>query len=197
MNSIIIGQILGDAHIEKIKTNCRMSFSFGSCYQEYGNWIYSLFSEYCSRKLYTVVVTTKDKMYTNYRIKTKRLPLFTDYHNQFYQYDASLDKYRKVIPRDIQVGPICLAHFIMGDGNYYKDGRIRIYTNQYTFDECILLRNRIIKGCNTQCEVLFDRIGKHGRKQYILTIGKMELRKVQSMLVPFMHKTMLYRIGIT
>lgn len=32
---IIIGQILGDAHIEKIKTNCRMSFSFGSNYQEY------------------------------------------------------------------------------------------------------------------------------------------------------------------
>ena len=84
----------------------------------------------------------------------------------------------------------------MGDGNYYKDGRIRIYTNQYTFDECILLRNRIIEGCNIQCEVLFDRIGKDGQKQYILTIGKMELRKVQSMLVPYMHKTMLYRIGI-
>ena len=84
----------------------------------------------------------------------------------------------------------------MGDGNYYKDGRIRIYTNYYSYDECIILRNRIREGCGIQCEVLFDRIGSYQKKQYILTIAKSELKKVQTILMPHMHNSMLYRIGL-
>lgn len=196
LHNIIVGQILGDAHLEKVKVNSRMSFSFGSSYLHYGNWIHSLFSEYCSKGVYPVTVNRKEKVYTNYRLKTKTLSIFNEYHNEFYQFDSSLNKYTKIIPSNIIINPQILAHFIMGDGNYYKDGRIRIYTNYYTYDECVIIRDRIRRGCELQCEVLFDRIGKNSNKQYIITIGKSELRKVQTKLRIYMHNTMMYRIGL-
>ena len=39
IHEILIGQILGDAHIEKGKSakNCRISFSFGRNYYDYAN----------------------------------------------------------------------------------------------------------------------------------------------------------------
>ena len=94
---------------------------------------------------------------------------------------------------------IVLAHFIMGDGNYGKDGRVRIYTNNYTLEECILLRDSIQENCNVKCEVLFDRVAKDKKDQYILTIGRspsLEMKKLQSLVKPYMHSSMLYRVGL-
>ena len=195
---IIIGQILGDAHIEKIKTNCRMSFSFGTNFQEYAFWVYSLFTPFCNNSIYSVLVKAKGKSYTNYRLKTKTIEVFNEFHNLFYKYDPEKGKYRKVIPELIcsEMCEIVLAHFIMGDGNYGKDGRVRIYTNNYTLEECILLRDSIKNNCGVKCEVLFDRLGKDKKKQYILTIGKTELKNLQSLVKPYMHSSMLYRVGL-
>ena len=195
---IIIGQILGDAHIEKIKTNCRMSFSFGTSFQEYALWIYSLFTPFCSNSIYSVLVKANEKSYTNYRLKTRTIEVFNEFHNLFYEYDPAKGKYRKVIPELIrsEMCEIVLAHFIMGDGNYGQDGRVRIYTNNYTLEECILLRDSIQENCNVKCEVLFDRVGKDKKDQYILTIGKIELKKLQSLVKPYMHSSMLYRVGL-
>jgi predicted nucleic acid-binding Zn finger protein len=78
MQKILIGQILGDAHIEKVKANCRMSFSFGSSYRTYGEWIYTILSEYCSAPIYMVTVITKGKSYINYRLKTRTMAIFTE-----------------------------------------------------------------------------------------------------------------------
>lgn len=60
---IIIGRPLGDAHIEKIMTNCRMSFSFGTNFQEYAApRIYSLFTpRACKNSIYPVLVKAKEK----------------------------------------------------------------------------------------------------------------------------------------
>lgn len=196
---IIIGQILGVkkallflTHIEKIKTNCRMSFSFGTSSQEYALWIYSLFTPFCSNSIYSVLVKANEKSYTNYRLKTRTIEVFNEFHNLFYKYDPDKEKYRKVIPELIrsEMCEIVLAHFIMGDGNYGQDGRVRIYTNNYTLEECILLRDSIQENCDVKCEVLFDRVGKDKKDEYILTIGKIELKKLQSLVKPYMHSSM-------
>lgn len=111
------------------------------------------------------------------------------------------DKYKKIIPVDIAelLCPIVLAHLIMGDGTFSaKDSRIRIYTNHFSFQECSLLAQAITLNCNIECKVLFDRIGgrSDGDKQYILTIGKNQLIKLQELVSPHMHSSMLYRIGL-
>lgn len=175
-----------------------MSFSFGTNFQEYALWIYSLFTPFCKNSIYPVLVKAKEKCYTNYRLKTRTIKEFNEFHNLFYEYSPEKGKYRKIIPELIrsEMCEIVLAHFIMGDGNFGKDGRVRIYTNNYTLEECILLRDSIKTNCNIKCEVLFDRIGKEKKDQYILTIGKTELKKLQSLVKPYMHRSMLYRVGL-
>ena len=96
-----------------------------------------LFSFYTNKSIYPVLVKAKEKYYTNYRLKTRTIKEFNEFHNLFYEYDPEKGKYRKVIPELIrsEMCEIVLAHFIMGDGNYGKDGRVRIYTNNYTLEE--------------------------------------------------------------
>jgi hypothetical protein len=129
---IIIGQILGDAHIEKIMTNCRMSFSFGTNFQEYALWIYSLFTPFCKNSIYPVLVKAKEKCYTNYRLKTRTIKEFNEFHNLFYEYSPEKGKYRKIIPELIrsEMCEIVLAHFIMGDGNFGGFARSSTYLHK-------------------------------------------------------------------
>lgn len=133
----------------------------------------------------------------NYRLKTKTLPVFNVDRDIFYTSDGKT--YRKIVPLSImkEICPIVLAHLIIGDGNFSKsDIRTRIYTNHFSFEECTLLASAITNNCNIQCEVLFDRVSKGGNKQYILTIGKMQLHKLQVLVRPYMHESMLYKIGL-
>ena len=129
-----------------------MSFSFGTNFQEYALWIYSLFTPFCKNSIYPVLVKAKEKCYTNYRLKTRTIKEFNEFHNLFYEYSPEKGKYRKIIPELIrsEMCEIVLAHFIMGDGNYGKDGRVRIYTNNYTLEECILLGEKRIVMLNVK-----------------------------------------------
>lgn len=78
-------------------------------------------------------------MYINYRLKTRTSKIFTEYHNILYKINENTKRYRKTVPENIVIDPIVLAHFIIGVkrpsllSNAHKDGRIRIYTNQYTY----------------------------------------------------------------
>lgn len=85
LHKIIIGQLLADAHIELIAKNCRMSFSFGTNYKEYADWIHYLFKDYCTNSVYAVRSTAKDRTYCNYRLKTKTTTFFNDYRQMFYK----------------------------------------------------------------------------------------------------------------
>lgn len=197
INKIIIGQILGDGHIEKVRKNCRISFSFGQHYLDYANWINSIFKDYCTNDVYSVQSTAKNKEYTNYRLKTRTTNEFTQFHEVFYKFNEKTNKYYKVVPKDIVVCEVVLSHFIIGDGNFSKDKRVRIFTNNYTFEECIILSESIKKHCDVKCEVIFDRISKtKGNPQYILTIGSTQLNKLQSKIIPYIHKSIYYRVGL-
>lgn len=195
-NQIILGQLLGDAHLEKVRVNARLTFSFGQSSLDYANWIHDLFKDYCNQPVYSVKVTTKGKVYTNYRLKTRTNQIFTEYHDLFYKIEQSTKRYRKTVPESIVIDPIVLAHFIIGDGNAHKDGRIRIYTNQYTYSECHYLRNSILKHCGIPCEVILDRISLHSGSQYILTFPREERSNLQKLLAVYMHSSMRYRIGL-
>lgn len=193
LEKVIIGQILSDGYVERTGVNCRLSFSFGGAYLEYANWIG--IQDYCSNSVYSVVSVTKEKKYTNYRLKTRTNSIFNKYREMFYIMQNN-GKYRKAI--NIGDLPIVLAHLIMGDGTFStRDNRVRICTYSFSFEECTMLADAIKKKCAISCKVLLDRADSSGEKQYILTIGKNSLMKLQEVVLPHMHKSMLYRIGLT
>lgn len=86
----------------------------------------------CNNSVYSVLVKAKEKSYTNYRLKTRTMEVFSEFHNLFYQYDPDKGKYRKVIPELISsdMCEIVLAHFIMGDGNYGGFARSSTYLHK-------------------------------------------------------------------
>ena len=99
-------------------------------------------------------------MYTNYRLKTRTLPIFNSYHDMFYKLNLETNKYIKIFPENIidLMDPIVLAYLIQGEGNYDKGrNRVRIYTNSYTKSEVENLALAINIKLNIYTAVLQDR----------------------------------------
>lgn len=80
----------------------------------------------------------------------------------------------------------------MGDGNLKsKDDIISIYTNSFTKEEVELLALAISKKLRILTKVVHDR-----KDQYIILISKDQLIKVRELLIPYMHPSMYYKLGL-
>jgi hypothetical protein len=202
LHQATVGQLLGDGHADRSSptSNTRLSWSFGAAFSSYANFISGLYALYCNTGLKSVGVRAKKggDTLSNYRLKTVTLPIFNIYHDMFYVFDATANKYMKIVPSDIKelMSPITLAHLIMGDGNYDEGrNRVRIYTNSFTHADCLLLAEAITSmGITTQ--VMKDKVGKDGSVQYVLTIGALQLGTLRECVGPHMDSSMLYRIGL-
>jgi len=151
--------------------------SFGQDYKEYAYFIGELLSPYMANPVKSVDISVKGKVYTNYRLKTKTLPLFNPYFDMFYKLDTNSGKYIKIVPININncMDPIVLAYLIMGDGNYDKGrNRVRIYTNSFIKQEVEELALSINNNLGIYTGVLHDR-----NDQWILTIGKKKFRIIK------------------
>jgi hypothetical protein len=100
----------------------------------------------------------------------------------------------KIVPVDIKelMSPVVLAHIIMGDGNIkLHDEIIRIYTNSFSKEEVELLASSITVKLNILTKVIHDR-----NNQYIITISKSQLSEVRKFILPYMHPSMYYKLGL-
>jgi LAGLIDADG DNA endonuclease family len=164
LHSILIGILLGDGSIynSSPSSNSRFEMSFGQDYKQFAISIENLFKEYMKTDIKEVKVKSniKDKVYTNFRLKTMTLPLFNTYHNMFYKLNIETGKYIKIVPNNIfaLLNIIILAYLIMSDGNFDKSkNRVRIYTNSYTKDDVTKLADAIINKLGIYVGVLHDR----------------------------------------
>lgn len=200
LHKALLGDLLADASIERSGKNCRVTYSFGSGFLAYANWTYQLLSAYCSSSVYQAKsrATAGGKEHTNYRLKTRTMPVFNQYRELFYK-EGPDGKFTKVVPACIkeEMDPVVLAHMIMGDGSHSPtEGRTRIYTNSFTRDECQLLADAITVNLGIKCSVTLDRVSKKGVSQYILSIPKSQLSQLQQVVGPHMCSSMLYRVGL-
>lgn len=85
-----------------------------------------------------------------------------------------------------------MAHLIMGDGNYLSERNvIRIYTNSFTKENVDLLSNIIYSNLYIKNKVVHDR-----NNQYIIIIEKESINHTRETILPYMHYSMLYKLGI-
>jgi hypothetical protein len=162
LNSILNGLILGDASISKTSStsNARLEISFGQKYLSFAEHVALILAEFVSRPLKEVKIKHRKKVYINYRIKTKTLPIFNSFHDSFYNYNKDLNKYKKIVPLNIceMMDPIVLAYLIMTDGNFDKSrNRVRIYTNSFTKKEVESIALAIETKLGIYTGVLYDR----------------------------------------
>ena len=196
LNSILIGIMLGDGSLYRSSptSNVRFEISLGQNYKEFAFEIGELFRDYMSNPVKALKVKGKTKSYINYRFKTKSLPIFVQYYNMFYQFNKDLNKYVKIVPKNISelMNPIVLAYLIMTDGNFDKGrNRVRIYTNSFSKEEVESLALAINNKLGIYTGVLHDR-----NNQWILTIGAKYLDLLRKTVSKYFHNSMLYRIGL-
>jgi len=196
LNSVLIGVMLGDGSIYRssLTSNARFEMSFGQKYKSFAESLGILFNDYMKNPVKTLEIKGKNKVYQNYRLKTISLSIFKQYHEMFYKYDISLQKFVKFVPENILefLNPIVLSYLIMTDGNFDKSrNRVRIYTNSYKKEEVQILANAINIKFGIYVGVLHDRTN-----QWILTIGAKQLDLLRNIVSQHFHSSMLYRIGI-
>ena len=112
----------------------------------------------------------------------------------FYIFNNTLQRYVKFVPCNIQdiMTSVALAHLILGDGNLKsKDNIIRIYTNSFSKNDVKKLGDAITNKLGIVTKTTLDR-----ENQYMLTINKNQLEKVRSLVLPYMHESMLYKLDI-
>jgi hypothetical protein len=196
VRSIFVGTMLGDGSLYRSSptSNVRFEVSFGKNYQLFALHLGEVFKEYMNNPVKALEVKGKDKTFTNYRLKTRSLPLFVPYYLKFYEFNEGLNKFTKIVPLDIIefMDPIVLAYLIMTDGNFDKGrNRVRIYTNSYSKEEVQRLASTIKDKFDIYTGVLHDR-----KNQWILTIGAKNLELLRSIVNPHFHPSMRYRIGL-
>lgn len=162
INSILIGIMLGDGGMYRssLTANTRLEMSFGEKYKSFAENLGVIFKDYISNPVKSIEIKGKNKVYTNYRLKTKSLSIFNQYYEMFYKFNSETQKYIKIVPKNIinLVDPIVLAYLIMTDGNFDKSRkRVRIYTNSFQKNEVQNLALAINKNLGIYTGVLHDR----------------------------------------
>ena len=196
LNSILIGIMLSDGGLYRSSptANVRFEMSFGEKYKSLAFHIGELFKDYMSNPVKPIEIKGKNKVYINYRLKTKTLPVFNSYYEMFYKFNHLTNKYVKIVPDNILdlMDPIVLAYLIQGDGNFDKSrNRVRIYTNSYQKLEVENLALAIKTKLSIYTAPLHDR-----KDQWILTIGANNLDLLRKIVIPYFHPTMYYRLGL-
>jgi len=196
LKDVLIGLLLSDGGLEKLSntSNVRLSVNMSMNNYPYIFHLYNLFEPYIDTDLKIIDVKNLDKIYTTVRFKTISLPQLLYYYNIFYKKSVIDNKTKKVVPKELdnKFNALSLAHLIMGDGNYLKERNIiRIYTNSFIRDDVIFLSHVINKFLNIKCKVIHDRYN-----QYIINIVKEDINLTREVLLPFMHPSMLYKLGI-
>jgi hypothetical protein len=78
----------------------------------------------------------------------------------------------------------------MGDGNYNGKGLI-LCTDSFKIKEVVLLMNVLIIRYNINCTITY-----HSKKYPRIYIGKNYIKLLQEIVLPYMHKSMFYKLGL-
>jgi len=199
LHESLIGLLLSDGSIERPSKSggARLSVILGFKTLPYLFHLYNLFEPYIDNNISISEVYNNKTSHAHSiaRFKTCMMPIFVYYHNMFYNLDVNLNRYVKIVPKNIcnLMTPVVLAHLIMGDGNIQKGSDIiRIYTNSFTKLEVEQLAIAITKNLDIKTKTVHDRNG-----QYILTISRSQLGKVKVLIGEFVHPSMLYKLGVS
>lgn len=179
---IICGSLLGDATLEKCKKNS--SFYEAHCLnqEDYIRWKVEKLSMLNPHLFYRC----KNKPMKDIAFHTRTFLVFNEYRNLFYPYG------RKRITREIlnQLESLGLAVWIMDDGTYsYNGSRINIATNDFSFNEQLLIKEWFQKRYGIT-PVVYSQ-----NNQFYISFGVRDTKSLIDVVKPFIIPSMRYKIG--
>jgi hypothetical protein len=116
---------------------------------------------------------------------TRSMPCLTELHSLFYLNGI------KIIPHNIYelLTPVALAYIIMGDGSVQRHGLI-ICTDSYTIPNIVRLINVLMIRYRLDCTLRF-----HTPTQPRIVIKQCSMNRLQTIVEPYMHPSMMYKIS--
>ena len=197
--SVIIGSLLGGARANrKSGEGVRICFRQSSKHKEYLFWLYNFFySKGYTSKLQPRDYTTRIKrghevsVYTGYEFITFTFRSFHWIHELFYK------KGTKRISSKITdyITPLALAVWIMNDGCCTKSG-LRIATNCFTLSEVTFLNDMLKNKYKLDTTVHSIWALPMRKEKLIISIKKNSIPKLFSIILPYIHQSMHYKLGL-
>lgn len=195
----IVGNLLGDASLERAKPTYNTRFRFDQSYPEHSSYLQSLYLLYQnltgplgSPKIYTRNPDKRTgKVYTSIAFKTRALDSLNYFHDLFYVYDFH-GKSRKVIPESIQelLTARGLAYWIMDDGGINAYKATILNTNSFTYNEVLLLQKALEMNFGLRTWISIKR-----PNQWIILIGVRQTVSLSNIVGVYMHPSMYHKVA--
>lgn len=179
---LILGCLLGDGYLKKIKGRGEafLEINHSIKAREYVDWKWKILKNLALSK---PKVRAQNKGFPKkaYRFFTRQHPFFTQLLEKFYSSGE------KIIPKDFQLTPFILAVWYMDDGS--KTKKNDVYLNCHQFDlksqKRLLHQLRLLK--------IKARINRD-KKYFRIRILKESINDFFSLIKPFIHPTMKYKL---
>lgn len=193
--NILIGSLLGDGHMEKDGNGSKFVFYQGKKNGEYLLWLHQKLSDkgYCKKELPLMQkrLGPNNESRYSFRFRTFTYSNFNWIYDAFYKSSNN----RKVLPPFIAdyLNAEALAIWIMDDGTLHKDRGLRFCTHNFLLCECKALQ--IILKDKYDIDTTLHKIRSTVPLQYNIYVLKSSMDKLRMVVKPFMHPTMIYKIG--
>lgn len=194
VKEIIFGSLLGDAKLELppcnqrlLGLNARFGFIQSLDKKDYFLSVLNSLGEISSGKFREMSYLDQrtGKTYTNLNFWSKALPLLNEFYFTFYEGRV------KIVPLDLSLlTPLALAHWVMQDGSRGTSKGLYLCTDSFTLDDV----KRLSKYLNNKYDIK-SSIHKSGKNYRIYILAK-SVETVKILILPFMHKTMNYKLGV-
>lgn len=151
LKEILVGKLLGDAHLELNGKNYRFKIEHSLAQRDYVDWLFEKLKDFCSAPPQIRERKYAGKVYRKYYFQTRSLPNFKFFGKQFYR------EKKKIIPQRIirkLLTPLSLAVWFMDDGSVKsRETRGRILNTQgFSKSEVLFL-----------CEALNSKFDFHSK----------------------------------
>jgi hypothetical protein len=173
---------LGFSHCSQ---NAHLHFMQSLRNSNYLWFVFAFLAHYCTSCPY--YYTRKRAGVFSYGVAffTRALPCLTEIYPLFYENNI------KIVPKNIYelLTPIALAHMIMGDGPAKPYG-LELCTDSYSLQDTLRILNVWIIRYQLNCTLRTKRPG-----QYRLYISSKSMPILRSIVSPYFHTSMLYKLG--
>lgn len=185
---IILGTILGDAHLSMLKNNARLEVGHSETQKAYIFWKYRELKKFIGMKPkpFENFDQRFKKTYVQWRFKTKANTYFTELWKLFYRGS------RKIVPPNIfflLTSPLALAIWYMDDGGRRNDC-YGTFLNTLSFTK---QENEILAECLKRNFSLNPRI-HWVQDGYRLYIPSRDAQKFSTLVYPYLIPSMRYKL---
>lgn len=203
--SVLVGCLLGDAYAYQTKgkiVGTSFRFKQSGRHKDYLFFLYNFFFErgYCTasgpREYKTILINILNKSKTHYGYE---FDLFT-FSSLNWLYDLFYaDGVKRIVPELINyLTPMSLAFLIMDDGGWVAGSKsVIISTSNFTLEEVELLAQIFKTKFGLDCTVQkLSKTKNPSKDKYSLYIKVASLPRLKELVLPYMHPSMLYKLGL-